>query len=383
MTKFLRIALVLIAAYAVSTGSLAEKQTKKHKVKVSRPQPALLYDSRPEAMALADEIAERRGLNRTWVRQAIGQARLLPQVVKLMTPAPVGVPKNWQLYRSRFIEPRRIAAGVRFWQSQRETLARAEAVYGVPAEIIVGIIGVETIYGQQTGSFRVLDALATLAFDFPTVHPRAAERSRFFRAELEQLLSLQGQKGLDPLSVRGSYAGAMGMPQFMPSSWARFAVDFDGDGRIDLFDSPADVIGSVANYFKTFNWQPGMPTHYAVGFDAERLDKDALLAPDILPTFPVASFTAKGAVLDAAGLQHPGPLALVELQNGEEAPSYVAGTENFYVITRYNWSSYYALAVIELGQAVATAMRASCLASEAAAQASTTPSNTGCSASTQ
>lgn len=383
MTKFLRIALVLIAAYAVSTGSLAEKQTKKHKVKVSRPQPALLYDSRPEAMALADEIAERRGLNRTWVRQAIGQARLLPQVVKLMTPAPVGVPKNWQLYRSRFIEPRRIAAGVRFWQSQRETLARAEAVYGVPAEIIVGIIGVETIYGQQTGSFRVLDALATLAFDFPTVHPRAAERSRFFRAELEQLLSLQGQKGLDPLSVRGSYAGAMGMPQFMPSSWARFAVDFDGDGRIDLFDSPADVIGSVANYFKTFNWQPGMPTHYAVGFDAERLDKDTLLAPDILPTFPVASFTAKGAVLDAAGLQHPGPLALVELQNGEEAPSYVAGTENFYVITRYNWSSYYALAVIELGQAVATAMRASCLASEATAQASTTPSNTGCSASTQ
>ncbi len=383
MTKFLRIALVLIAACAVSTGSLAEKHTKKHKVKASRPQSALLYDSRPEAMALADEIAERRGLNRVWVRQAIGQARLLPQVVKLMTPAPVGVPKNWQLYRSRFIEPRRIAAGVRFWQSQRETLARAEAVYGVPAEIIVGIIGVETIYGQQTGSFRVIDALATLAFDFPTVHPRAAERSRFFRAELEQLLSLQGQKGLDPLSVRGSYAGAMGMPQFMPSSWARFAVDFDGDGRIDLFDSPADVIGSVANYFKTFNWQPGMPTHYAVGFDAERLDKDTLLAPDILPTFPVASFTAKGAVLDAAGLQHPGPLALVELQNGEEAPSYVAGTENFYVITRYNWSSYYALAVIELGQAVATAMRASCLASEVAAQASTTPSNTGCSASTQ
>ncbi|HCY14611.1 MAG TPA: lytic murein transglycosylase B [Curvibacter sp.] len=383
MTKFLRIALVLIAACAASTGSLAQKQTKKHKVKENQPQPALLYDSRPEAIALADEIAERRGLNRTWVRQAIGQARLLPQVVKLMTPAPVGVPKNWQLYRSRFIEPKRIAAGVRFWQSQRETLARAEAVYGVPAEIIVGIIGVETIYGQQTGSFRVIDALATLAFDFPTVHPRAAERSRFFRAELEQLLSLQGQKGLDPLSVRGSYAGAMGMPQFMPSSWARFAVDFDGDGRIDLFDSPADVIGSVANYFKTFNWQPGMPTHYAVGFDAERLDKDALLVPDILPTFSVASFTAKGAVLDAAGLQHPGALALVELQNGEEAPSYVAGTENFYVITRYNWSSYYALAVIELGQAVATAMRASCLASEAAAQASTTPSNTGCSASTQ
>jgi membrane-bound lytic murein transglycosylase B len=136
----------------------------------------------------------------------------------------------------------------------------------------------------------------------------------------------------------------------------------------------------VANYFKLFNWQPGMPTHYPVGFDAERLDKDALLAPDILPTFSVASFTAKGAVLDARGLQHAGPLALVELQNGDEPPSYLAGTENFYVITRYNWSSYYALAVIELGQAVAAALRADCTA---VAQASSTPSNTGCSASTQ
>jgi membrane-bound lytic murein transglycosylase B len=343
----------------------------------------VLYASRPDAMALADEIAARRGLDRAWVRQAIGQARQLPQVVKLVTPAPVGTPKNWQVYRSRFVEPKRIAAGVRFWQAQRETLARAEAVYGVPAEIIVGIVGVETIYGQQTGSFRVLDALATLAFDFPTDHPRAAERSRFFRGELEQLLGLRGSPGLDPLSVRGSYAGAMGMPQFMPSSWAKFAVDFDGDGRIDLFNSPADVIGSVANYFKTYNWQPGMPTHYAVGFDAERLDKDTLLAPDILPTFPVASFMAKGAVPDAAGQQHRGPLALVELQNGDEAPSYVAGTENFYVITRYNWSSYYALAVIELGRAVAADLPDACRAGAAGAQPSSTASNTGCSASTQ
>ncbi|MDO9199231.1 lytic murein transglycosylase, partial [Rhodoferax sp.] len=127
----------------------------------------------------------------------------------------------------------------------------------------------------------------------------------------------------------------------------------DGDGKVDLFSSPADVIGSVASYFKAFNWQPGMPTHYPVGFDATRLDMNALLAPDILPTFSVASFGAKGAVLEGAALQHSGPLALVELQNGDEPPSYVAGTENFYAITRYNWSSYYALAVIELGKAVA------------------------------
>ena len=133
-------------------------------------------------------------------------------------------------------------------------------------------------------------------------------------------------------------------------------MDFDGDGIIDLWDSPADVIGSVANYFKTFNWQPGMPTHYPVSFDASRLDMDALMAPDILPTSSVASFTAKGAVLEGAALQHQGPLALIELQNGDAPPSYVAGTDNFYAITRYNWSSYYAMAVIELGQAVAAAL---------------------------
>ncbi|MGH6640434.1 MAG: lytic murein transglycosylase, partial [Polaromonas sp.] len=125
------------------------------------------------------------------------------------------------------------------------------------------------------------------------------------------------------------------------------------DGQVDLWDSPADVIGSVASYFKAFNWQPGMPTHYPVSFDTSRLDLDALMAPDILPTFSVASFTAKGAVLEGPALQHQGPLALIELLNGPEAPTYVAGTENFYAITRYNWSSYYAMAVIELGREVA------------------------------
>jgi membrane-bound lytic murein transglycosylase B len=138
----------------------------------------------------------------------------------------------------------------------------------------------------------------------------------------------------------------------------RWAVDFDGDGRVDLVRSPADVIGSVANYFKSYGWQPGMPTHYPVSFDASKLDKEALLAPDILPTFSVVSFMAKGAVLEGPALEHQGPLALVELQNGDAEPQYVAGTENFYVITRYNWSSYYAMAVIELGREVKEALAA-------------------------
>jgi membrane-bound lytic murein transglycosylase B len=277
-------------------------------------------------------------------------------VAKLVLPAPAGTPKNWRVYRSRFIEPVRIQAGVAFWQANQQALARAEQEYGVPAEIIVGIIGVETLYGQQSGKVRVMDALTTLAFDFPAAHPRAGERASFFKRELEQYLSHCHRSGIEPLSLLGSYAGAMGMPQFMPSSWVRYAINFDGDGAVDIFNSPADVIGSVAFYFKSFNWQAGMPTHYAVSFDPDKLDLDRLLAPDILPTFSVASFSAKGVVLDTDGLQHPGPLALVELQNGSAPPSYIAGTENFYAITRYNWSSYYAMAVIELGRAVAGAV---------------------------
>jgi membrane-bound lytic murein transglycosylase B len=139
----------------------------------------------------------------------------------------------------------------------------------------------------------------------------------------------------------------------MPSSWANFAIDFDGYKHMDLFANKAEVIGSVANYFKAFQWQAGMATHYPVQFDAVKLDIDALMAPDILPTFSVTNFLAKGAVLEGEALGHAGPLALIELLNGDAAPSYVAGTENFYAITRYNWSSYYAMAVIELGQAVA------------------------------
>ncbi|MEY4736832.1 MAG: hypothetical protein RL302_1151 [Pseudomonadota bacterium] len=314
-----------------------------------------LYATRPDAMQVADDIAQRRNLDPAWVRQAIGQSHYLAGIAKAITPPPVGVPKNWTLYRSRFIDPVRTRAGVKFWQANADTLQRAQDETGVPAEIIVGIIGVETIYGQQIGTYRVMDALTTLAFDFPQVHPRAKERSAFFLSELEEFLALTARTNTNPMALRGSYAGAMGMPQFMPSSWVKYAIDFDGDGRVDLFNSSADVIGSVANYFKVFGWRRDLPTHYPVAFDAQTLDMASLMAPDILPTFTPAAFATKGAVLDATALQHPGPLALIELQNGDAPPQYVAGTENFYVITRYNWSSYYAMAVIELGREVAGA----------------------------
>jgi membrane-bound lytic murein transglycosylase B len=361
-TGILRIILVLIAACALSAQAAPQK---KHRPQAAagKPKNGLIpatgpaYADRPDAMALADDIADQYELDRQWVRRAIGQARYMPEVVKLATPPPADIPKNWQQYRRNVIDPVRIQAGTKFWKKHRATLARAETRYGVPAEIIVGILGVETLYGQQMGNYRAMDALATLAFDFPAVHPRAQARSAFFKSELGKLLSMKRYPGIDPLKLRGSYAGALGMPQFMPSSWVRFSVDFDGDGRIDLYNSPADIIGSVAYYFKSFNWQPGMPTHYPVRFDPEMLEMESLLAPDIRPTFSVDNFAFKGALLEGPGQQHQGPLALVELQNGGAQPSYVAGTENFYVITRYNWSSYYALSVIELGQAVAAAIK--------------------------
>jgi membrane-bound lytic murein transglycosylase B len=354
----LLLATVALLACGVASTASAAKPPGKHKTTKLKPREtpaAVLYASRPDAMQIADDIAQRRDLDRAWVRQAIGQARYLPQIGRWILPAATGATKNWRIYRSRFIDPVRIAAGVSFWQANAATLERAEREYGVPAEIIVGIIGIETIYGRDTGNFRVMDALATLSFDFPAAHPRARERREFFLGELEQLLSLAQRSGVNPLDFRGSYAGAMGMPQFMPSSWIKYAIDFDGDGQIDLAGSSADVIGSVANYFKVFGWQRGLPAYYPVRFDKTRLDLDALLAPDILPTFSVASFAAKGALLDGDGAQAEGPLALVELQNGNAEPSYVAGTGNFYAITRYNWSSYYAMAVIELGREVAAA----------------------------
>ncbi len=353
-TRSLAVFGVLTALGCAASAQAPAKAKKPAAAKPAASGPA--YATRADAMAFADDMAERRNLDRDWVRHAIGQARNLPVVAKFITPPPVGTVKNWRVYRSRFIDAIRIQAGVKFWQAHRDTLDRAEKEYGVPAEIIVGIIGVETIYGQQVGTFRVIDALATLTFDFPQAHPRAVARREFFQSELEQFLSLTSRMGEDPLAWRGSFAGAMGLPQFMPSSWVKYAVDFDGDGKVDLFNSSADVIGSVANYFKAFNWQPGMPTHYPVSFDKTRLDLDALLAPDILPTFSVESFTNKGAVLEGEALEHKGPLALIELQNAGAEPSFVAGTDNFYAITRYNWSSYYAMAVIELGREVSREM---------------------------
>jgi membrane-bound lytic murein transglycosylase B len=301
---------------------------------------------------LAHEIASTHSLDAGWVRQQLATARHLPRVRQWVLPAPSGTAKNWNVYRDRFIEPRRLQAAQRFWQQHASALARAEQQYGVPASLIVGVIGVETFYGQHMGQHRVLDALTTLALDFPPAHPRAATRQAFFRQELGELLRLGQQGQVDIQRLRGSYAGAVGWPQFMPSSWAKYAVDFDGDGRIDLLNSPVDAIGSVARYFQAFGWQTGLPTHWSVSVQASGDALQTLLKPDIVPTFSFADMERLGAVPASAAREHSGPLALVLLENGGQAPHYVAGSQNFYVVTRYNWSSYYALAVIELGERV-------------------------------
>ncbi|MBP6764688.1 MAG: lytic murein transglycosylase B, partial [Rubrivivax sp.] len=300
------------------------------------------YGNHLAAQAFALDVSERSGLSLKWLQLQLAQATRVDAVRQLIMPPPAGMAKNWAAYRARFIEPQRINAGLAFWQANAHWLAQAEARWGVPPEIVVGIVGVETFYGRILGKFRILDALATLSFDFPSGR---SDRSAFFRSELEAFFVLCSREGVDPTQVKGSYAGAMGLPQFMPSSVNRFAVDLDGDGHIRLQgDNAADVVGSVAHYLAQAGWQRGMATHFEVAAPVDTAQRAAMLGPDIRPSFTAAQMQAGGAGLSDTGRAHEGLLALVELQNGDLAPSFVAGTQNFYVVTRYNWSAYYAMA---------------------------------------
>ena len=374
MTRLLPVALVCIAACALPAYAQSPKSSKPRAAAVDSS-----YGQRAEALRWADELAQKQGIDPAWLRQQLGQAQKLEQVRRLMTPS-TGPKKttarSWAVYRSRFIDPVRVQAGKRFWQENAAALERAQQTYGVPPEIIVGIIGVETIYGRNMGNFRVLDALATLAFDYPANHPRLAERVAYFQGELAQFLTTAWSARQDPSKALGSYAGAMGLGQFMPSSLARFGVDFDGDGKVDLYNSPVDAIGSVANYFVGHGWQPGMAVQYGVAFNPNGADMATLLGPDIKPTFTADQMLQLGAIPLDGGMRHQGPLALVELLNGEDAPTYVIGTQNFYAITRYNMSSYYAMAVHDLGQEVAAAVQEQAMAAATAAAPAPTPTPT-------
>jgi len=288
----------------------------------------------------ARDLEQRHGLNASELLGEFAQTSPNARVLQLIKPPESPLQRSWERYRPRFLNNRRIDGGVRFWQENQVALARARALYGVPEEIIVAIIGVETEYGQNTGGFRVLEALATLAFHYP---PRA----EFFRTELEQFLLLARENNLDPLAIKGSFAGAIGIPQFMPGSQRRYAVDFDGDRRVDLAGSVDDAIGSVAHFLEQHGWQAGQPV--AVPALTAGEPEPALREAGIRPSWKVAELRERG-VIGAADPQ--ATVALIDLVSPERATEYWLGFDNFYVITRYNRSSFYAMSVFQLAEEI-------------------------------
>ncbi|TDR31001.1 lytic murein transglycosylase B [Hydromonas duriensis] len=256
--------------------------------------------------------------------------------------------KNWETYRKRYIEPIRIKAGVDFWNKNEATLARAAKQYGVPEYILVGIIGVETIYGRYMGDTNVFDVLTTVSFDYP-------RRSDEYKKFLEEYIVLAITNKMPLRSVKGSYAGAIGIPQFMPDSWRDYGVDFDGDGKVDLRNSTADAIGSVANFLKQKGgWIPGQDVVYAVKFDGDSPKIKDLLAQPIEPSLTIKQIKEFG-VSSPENIRSDIKLSLIDLPNGDKPTSYLLGSRNFYAITRYNKSYMYAMSVYDLGSEVAKA----------------------------
>ena len=304
-----------------------------------------------------DRMVTAHGFERTELENLFRRTRYVDSAIRLMKPAPANRPKNWHAYRARFVEPIRINAGVRFWNDNLEALNRAEAEYGVPAEIVVGIIGVETVFGRNTGNFRVMDAITTLAFDYPDTPSRVA-RMEFFRGELENTLLFARESGIDPLSLLGSYAGAIGLPQFMPGSIREFAVDFDHDGKIDLRNSAVDAIGSVANYLSKHGWRTGLPIVFAAnvsGADGNGARAwDQFIGQGLQAKFTPGELQAAG-VISSAPLPDDLLFGLIDLQNGSDPTEYWLGTANFYAITQYNRSFFYAMSVVDLGRAIRVA----------------------------
>lgn len=300
--------------------------------------------TRPEVQAFIDEMVTRNGFDRDELQKLFGRIQRVDRVIDLMTaPARPGARRIWSEYRGRFVDDFRINEGTAFWRRNAAPVKLASARSGVPEEIMVAVIGVETVYGRHTGDFRVADTLTTLGFDYPA-------RAPYFRGELEQFLLYARENRIDPLTPRGSYAGATGLGQFMPTSLRRWAIDLDGDGRIDLLNSAADAVGSVGNFLKEHGWIEGKATHYgAAVVEPNRLDE--LVAAGPKPSFTVEQLYDRG-VRATDEVPVGDLLVLADLPEGDNPTRYVLGTENFYAITRYNRSYFYAMAVIELAAAL-------------------------------
>ncbi len=307
--------------------------------------PPMAAQLRPEVTVFIGEMVERHGFEQVELARIFRQAQFQPAIIRAISQPSTARP--WHEYRPLFVNARRTAGGVVFWNSHTATLQQARKEYGIPEEIVAAVIGVETIYGAQTGKHRVLDALVTLAFDYP-------RRAEFFRDELEQYLLLTREQGTDALNLRGSYAGAIGIPQFMPSSYRRYAIDFDGDGRKELLQSPADAIGSVANYLKVFGWEQGQAVVARAQISGEGYQE--ALAAGIKPGFTLVQMKQLGVTPLVQTTDIPGDrLAALFVLEGKDGPEYWLGFNNFYVITRYNRSTYYAMSVLQLAEEIRAA----------------------------
>ena len=296
---------------------------------------------RPEIVEFVNEVVSRDGLNRKDVRALLKEAQPQPKIIETMN-RPIEKVAPWWEYRNHFLTPERIREGTSFWLDHRNTLEQISAQYQVPSEYLVAILGVETRYGRQTGHYRVLDALATLAFDYPPRHS-------YFREELKQFLLLAKENQLDPLTATGSYAGAMGAPQFMPSSYRRYAVNVHTDRRRDLWGDWDDILASVANYLREYGWTAGGPV-----LAETRLEPDPSfhIEPHNLELDQTVEGLGAHGVKVEMSVPADTPVVLISAEQ-RDGPAYRVGFHNFYVITRYNASARYAMAVYELAQAVA------------------------------
>ena len=307
------------------------------------------FTEREDVQAFIHEVSQRQGIPGDELEQALESATPLPRVIELVKPPANPGVRSWQRYRARFIDATRIKGGLQFWQDNASLLNEAEARSGVPAEIIVSLIGVETVYGRNTGNFSALSALATLAFDYP---PRAS----LFRRELEALFVLAREQNRPVQDYRGSYAGALGLPQFLPSSIRNFAVDGDGNGQVELSTSRADAIFSVANFLLKHGWQAGGPIVMPARIEDE-IQARALVDAGIKPALDAQALAASGVV---SKLQPDSPelITFVDLITPGVGTEYWLGFQNFYVITRYNQSSFYAMVVHDLAQELKAARQA-------------------------
>ena len=298
------------------------------------------YSKHPETGRFIQEMVDEHQFDPVELEKIFASAERKNSILKAIS-RPAEKSKPWHEYRQIFITDSRIKKGKVFYEKHKEDLLRAQKQYGVPAEMIVAIIGVETFYGANKGSFRVIDALSTLGFDYP-------KRSKFFRQQLKEFLLLTREEKSDPLSHKGSYAGAMGYGQFIPSSYRNFAVDFDGDGRRDIWDNPTDAIGSVANYFKEHGWQSGQPVIVATKTSGSKFKP--LVNKKRKPYITVGELANVG-VSPVDFIPSSEKVTFIEL-DGKAGKEYWIGQHNFFVITQYNHSRMYAKAVYELSQEI-------------------------------